>query len=112
MATSMYITHLYDADKIYSQLQALQYTHNIGNEKRYKIVYYSDYVVLDLRPYIGDSSSAKHWTNLYEYAGYEIVEEREGLIRVLARGEDSPPVGYSEEYLEQFKETESTSENK
>ena len=111
MATSMYITHLYDADEIYSQLQALQYTHNIGNEKRYKIVYYSDYVVLDLRPYIGDSSSAKHWTNLYEYAGYEIVEEREGLIRVLARGEDSPPVGYSEEYLEQFKETESTAEN-
>jgi hypothetical protein len=31
---------------------------------------------------------------------YEIVEEHEGIIRILERTEDSPPTGYSKAYLE------------
>ena len=30
---------------------------------------------------------------------YEIVEEYDGIIRVLERTENSPPTGYSESYL-------------
>ena len=112
MATSMYITHLYDADEIYSQLQALKPIYNYrGEVSRYEIVYYSDYAILDLREYVsGDSKLAAHLTLLYKTAGYEIVDEREGLIRVLKRGENSPPVGYTQEYIDSFNESEADNE--
>lgn len=91
-ATSMYITHLYDADELYSALQVFD-----GNGN---IIYYTDIVVLDLREYISDSKKARLWTSKYLLDGYEIVEEHEGMIRVLQRTESSPPTGYSQEYLE------------
>jgi hypothetical protein len=88
----MYITHLYDADELYSALQVFD-----GNGN---IIYYTDIVVLDLREYISDSKKARLWTSKYLLDGYEIVEEHEGMIRVLQRTESSPPTGYSQEYLE------------
>ena len=90
-ATSMYITPLYDADELYSALQVFDGNNNI--------IYYTDIVVLDLRDYISDSKKAGLWTSKYLLDGYEIIEEHEGVIRVLQRTEESPPTGYSEEYL-------------
>lgn len=92
LATSMYLTHLYDADELYSTLQTFD-----GNNT---IIFYTDIVVLDLREYISDSKKADIWTNKYLLKGYEIVEEHEGIIRVLQRTEESPPTGYSDAYLE------------
>ena len=92
MATSMYLTHLYDADELYSTLQAF--------DSRNTIIIFTDIVVLDLRSYISDSKKAEVWTNKYLMNSYVITEEYEGIIRVLERTEDSPPTGYSESYLE------------
>ena len=92
MASSMYLTHLYDADELYSTLQVFD-----GNNT---IIYFTEVVVIDLRSYISDSKKADIWTNKYLLNGYEIVEEHEGIIRVLERTEDSPPLGYSAAYLE------------
>ena len=92
MASSMYLTHLYDADELYSTLQVFD-----GNNT---IIYFTEVVVIDLRSYISDSKKADIWTNKYLLNGYEIVKEHEGIIRVLERTEDSPPLGYSAAYLE------------
>lgn len=91
MATSMYLTHLYDADKLYSNIQAFD-SYNT-------IIIFTDIVILDLRSYISDSKKATIWTNKYLMNSYEIVEEYDGIIRVLERTENSPPTGYSESYL-------------
>ena len=103
MATSMYLTHLYDADELYSTIQAFD-TYNT-------IIIFTDIVVLDLRPHISDSKKADIWTNKYLMNRYEIVEEREGLIRVLQRTEDSPPTGYSKSYLEYREALKNATEN-
>jgi hypothetical protein len=92
MATSMYLTHLYDADELYSTIQAFD-TNN-------SIIIFTDIVILDLRPHISDSKKADVWTNKYLMNRYEIVEEHEDIIRVLKRTEKSPPTGYSKAYLE------------
>lgn len=92
MATSMYLTHLYDADELYSTIQAFD-TNN-------SIIIFTDIVILDLRSHISDSKKAEIWTNKYLMNKYEIVEEHEGIIRVLERTEKSPPTGYSKAYLE------------
>ena len=106
MATSMYVTPLYDADKLYDQLQALKvYEVTIDGKKynEYRIVYYTDIVILDLRPTVSSSKHADLWTMLYEQQGYEVVEEREGIIRVLERNDEiSPPLGYSQAYLDEI----------
>ena len=92
MATSMYLTHLYDADELYSTIQAFDGLN--------RIIIFTDIVILDLRPHISDSKKATVWTNKYLMNSYEIVEEHEGLIRILERTENSPPTGYSESYIE------------
>ena len=92
LATSMYLTHLYDADELYSTIQAF--------DDYNTIIIFTDIVVLDLRSHISDSKKAEIWTNKYLMNSYEIVKEHEGLIRVLERTEDSPPTGYSKAYLE------------
>lgn len=92
LATSMYVTHLYDADELYSTIQAF--------DDYNTIIIFTDIVVLDLREHISDSKKAAVWTSKFLMNSYEIIEEREGLIRVLQRTEDSPPTGYSKAYLE------------
>ena len=92
MATSMYLTHLYDADELYSTIQAF--------DGYNRIIIFTDIVILDLRPHISDSKKASIWTNKYLMNSYEIVEEHEDLIRILKRTEDSPPTGYSQSYLD------------
>ena len=98
LATSMYLTHLYDADELYSTIQAF------GDKNR--IIIFTDIVILDLRSYISDSKNADIWTNKYLMNHYEIVVEYEGLIRVLERTESSPPTGYSKSYLEEIEAIE------
>ena len=98
LATSMYLTHLYDADELYSTIQAF------GDKSR--IIIFTDIVILDLRSYISDSKNADIWTNKYLMNHYEIVVEYEGLIRVLERTESSPPTGYSKSYLEEIEAIE------
>ena len=118
MATSMLVTPLYEVEQLYDQLQALKiYDVEINGKKynEYKIIYYTDIVVLDLRSTVSSSKHADLWTSLYEQQGYEIIEERwidkvdesgnesrDYVIRVLQRTELSPPVGYSEEYLKEI----------
>ena len=92
LATSMYLTHLYDADELYSTIQAF--------DSNNTIIIFTDIVILDLRSHISDSKKAEVWTNKYLMNRYEIVEEHEGIIRVLQRTEKSPPTGYSKSYLE------------
>ena len=98
MATSMYLTHLYDADKLYSTLQAF--------DSDTMIIIFTDIVVLDLRPHISDSKNAKTWSNRYLMQNYKIVENHENLIMVLERTEASPPTGYSKAYIEYRKDTD------
>ena len=98
MATSMYLTHLYDADKLYSTLQAF--------DSDTMIIIFTDIVVLDLRPHISDSKNAKIWSNRYLMQHYKIVENHENLIMVLERTEASPPTGYSKAYIEYRKDTD------
>ena len=103
MATSMFVTPLYEIEQLYDQLQAIKlYEITVDDKKyqEYRIVYYTDVVVLDLRPTVSSSKHADLWTLLYEQQGYEVTEEREGIIRVLERTEDSPPLGYSQAYLD------------
>ena len=88
----MYLTHLYDADELYSTIQAF--------DGYNRIIIFTDIVILDLRPHISDSKKASIWTNKYLMNSYEIVEEHEDLIRILKRTEDSPPTGYSQSYLD------------
>ena len=102
LATSMYLTHLYDADELYSTIQAF------GDKNR--IIIFTDIVVLDLRSYISDSKNADIWTNKYLMNHYEIVVEYEGLIRVLERTESSPPTGYSKSYLEEIEAIENAND--
>ena len=103
MATSMYLTHLYDADELYSTIQAFdQYN---------TIIIFTDIVILDLRAHISDSKKAEIWTNKYLMNNYEIVEEHEGLIRVLERTEASPPTGYSKSYIEYREALKNAMEN-
>ena len=102
LATSMYLTHLYDADELYSTIQAF------GDKSR--IIIFTDIVILDLRSYISDSKNADIWTNKYLMNHYEIVVEYEGLIRVLERTESSPPTGYSKSYLEEIEAIENAND--
>ena len=118
MATSMLVTPLYEIEQLYDQLQTLKiYDITIDGKQynEYRIIYYTDVVVLDLRSTVSSSKHADLWTSLYEQQGYEIVEERwidrvdengnetrDYIIRVLERTENSPPVGYSEEYLKEI----------
>ena len=103
LATSMYLTHLYDADELYSTIQAF--------DDYNTIIIFTDIVVLDLRSYISDSKKADIWTNKYRMNHYEIVVEYEGLIRVLERTENSPPTGYSKAYLEYREALKNVSED-
>ena len=101
-ATSMFITPLYDADEVYASLQVFYSDKNEDDEYTYpySIVLFTDVVILDLRDYVSDHKNARTWTNMYLLQGYQIVEEHEGLIRVLERTDASPETGYTEEYLE------------
>ncbi len=82
LASSKYLTHLYDADELYSA------TYAISTDKLLvKINYFTDVVVLDAR------SSVDSIVKKYKLYRYEIVEEHEGLIIVLERTEKSPPTG-------------------
>ncbi len=87
MATSMYLTPLYDVDELYhsSQATAEKISNVTGDLDGYEIVIKTDIAVLDLRPYISDSTKAKLWKEAYLKAGYEVVEEREGIIMVLEK---------------------------
>jgi hypothetical protein len=87
MATSMYLTPLYDVNELYhsSQATAEKISNVTGELDGYEIVIKTDIAVLDLRPYISDSTKAKLWKEAYLKEGYEVVEEREGIIMVLEK---------------------------
>ena len=94
LASSGYLTHLYDADELYSTLQVF----TEGNT----IVRFTDIAVLDLRG--GEKENSEERTRKYLLYGYKITEEGkdangEVIIRVLERTEASPEVGYSKSYL-------------
>ena len=99
-ATGMLVTPFYDADEIYGSQQVFYSDKNENDEYVYfySIVLFTEYVVLDLRDYVSESKNASAWTNMYLLEEYEIVAELDGLIRVLKRTEDSPEVGYTEDY--------------
>lgn len=86
-ATSMYLTHLYDVDELYHTSHATEAVKSATTGKivSYKILMETDIVILDLRSYVSDSSNAEAWKNSYIKAGYEIVEEHEGIIMVLEK---------------------------
>ena len=102
MASSMYLTHLYDADEIYSSLQAFS-----GND----IILFTDIVILDFRAHISDTKYAISWSARYRQLGYEIVTDYEGIIQVLERTEDSPPTGYSQSYLDYMESVQKADPN-
>lgn len=79
MATSMYLTPLYDVDELYHSSQVL-------DDDGY-IKLFTDIVVLDLRPYVSDSSSADSYIRAYLFNGYDIATEIEDVIIVLERKE-------------------------
>ena len=81
LASSKYLTHLYDVDELYSA------TYGIVTDKIVTINYFTDVVVLDARGLV-DTIVKK-----YKLYRYEVVEEHEGIIIVLERTESSPPVG-------------------
>ena len=58
-----------------------------------KIKDFTDYVVLDARSYISSTAQNKAIIDKYKLYGYEIIEEHEGVIIVMQRTENSPPVG-------------------
>lgn len=98
LASSGYLTHLYDADELYSTLQVFSENNTI--------IRYTDIAVLDLRPNEKDVSEER--TRRYLFYGYEITDEGfnddgEVIIRVLERTEDSPEVGYSKAYRDYLK---------
>jgi hypothetical protein len=77
MATSMYLTPLYDVDELYHS------SHVLDDEGYIKI--FTDVVVLDLRPYVYDSSQADKYARAYLFNGYEITTKIEDIIMVLER---------------------------
>lgn len=79
MATSMYLTPLYDVDELYHSSQVL-------DDHGY-IKIFTDVVVLDLRPYMHDASKADDYARAYLLSGYEITTEIDDLIMVLERKE-------------------------
>ena len=85
LASSMYLTHLYEVEELYSPLQVF--------DARNSILIFTDIVVIDLRSYISDSKKADTWTNRFLLNNYVITEEYDGIIRVLERTETSPPTG-------------------
>ena len=87
MATSMYLTHLYDVDELYHTSQALaeKKSATTGKVVGYTLVIPTDIAILDLRPYVSDSSSAMLWRKAYIEAGYQVVEEHDGLLLVMEK---------------------------
>ena len=87
MATSMYLTHLYDVDELYHTSQATKEKISLNGDEvvGYSIVIETDIVVLDLRPYVSDAEDAPLWKEAYTRAGYEIVEEHENIILVMEK---------------------------
>ncbi len=87
MATSMYLTHLYDVDELYHTSQATKEIRNLSGDTviGYKILIETDVVVLDLRPYVSDAEDAELWKRAYINAGYEIVEEHYEVILVMEK---------------------------
>ena len=87
MATSMYLTPLYDVDELYhsSQATAEKISNVTGKFVGYDIIIETDVVVIDLRPYMSDASKATYWKSSYLAAGYEVVAEHEDIILVLEK---------------------------
>ncbi len=87
MATSMYLTHLYDVDKLYHTSQATKEIRSLSGDTviGYKILIETDVVVLDLRPYVSDAEDADLWKKAYLNAGYEVVEEHHEIILVMEK---------------------------
>ena len=87
MATSMYLTPLYDVDELYHTSQALEPKKSISSNKilTYEIVIPTDVVVLDLRSYVSDSDNAEIWERVYRSAGYEVTERHDGIILVMEK---------------------------
>lgn len=87
MATSMYLTHLYDVDELYHTSQALEPKKSLSSNKivTYEIVIPTDIVVLDLRSYVSDSNNAELWEKVYRAAGYEVTERHDGIILVMEK---------------------------
>ena len=87
MATSMYLTPLYDVDELYhsSQATAEKISNVTGKFIGYDIIIETDVVVIDLRPYMSDASKAPYWKSSYLLAGYEVVVEHEDIILVLEK---------------------------
>ena len=78
-ATSMYLTKLYDADRLY------HLSDNTGQilDEHGQLKLLTDVAVVDLRPYISDSYDAAFWKRKYINAGYEVVKEIEDVILIL-----------------------------
>ena len=87
MATSMYLTPLYDVDELYHSSQATseKISSVTGKLVGYNILIETDVVVIDLRPYMSDASKAPYWKSSYIEAGYEVVVEHEDIILVLEK---------------------------
>ena len=87
MATSMYLTYLYDVDELYHSSHALKEIKAAatGEAARYDLLIETDVAVLDLRKYVSDASKAELWKKAYIKAGYEVVAEHEGIILVLEK---------------------------
>ena len=87
MATSMYLTPLYDVDELYhsSQATAEKISNVTGKFVGYDIIIETDVVVIDLRPYMSDASKAPYWKSSYLLAVYEVVVEHEDIILVLEK---------------------------
>ena len=87
MATSMYLTHLYDVDELYHTSQATKEIRSLSGDTviGYRILIETDVVVLDLRPYVSDAEDAELWKKAYINAGYEVVEEHHEIILVMEK---------------------------
>lgn len=88
MATSMYLTHLYDVDELYHTSQATKERYDLNGKELigYKILIETDVVVLDLRPYVSDDAEdAPLWRRAYTALGYEVVEEHPDIILVMEK---------------------------
>lgn len=87
MATSMYLTHLYDVDELYHSSQATKEMKSISGDKvvGYSILIETDVVVLDLRPYVSDADDAELYVRAYTAAGYKTVEKHENIILVMEK---------------------------
>ena len=87
MATSMYLTPLYDVDELYHTSQATKEKYSLSGDKviGYSILIETDVVVLDLRPYVSDAEDAELWRKAYLAAGYEVVEEHHEIILVMEK---------------------------